>query len=144
MSSISTVLIYWLINNSWGNFFIMTKKLGLLNLLPSYLFYFHNKLSGWGCVAITPLMTLVPLIPKISPSGGGDWGYPPTTKKIGLPPRSPTVLPQKCWFCNLHAVFGHFAQIVPPTNWPHSGNPDTIAPLTVYSNATSSIAPLKV
>ena len=26
----------------------------------------------------------------------------------------PTVLPQKCWFCNFHAVFGHIAQIVTP------------------------------
>ena len=24
---------------------------------------------------------------------------------------SPTAWPQKCWFCNSHAVFGHFAQI---------------------------------
>ena len=27
---------------------------------------------------------------------------------------TPTVLTQKCQFCNFHSVFGHFAQIIPP------------------------------
>ena len=65
MSSISTVLTQWLINSSWGNFIIMTKKLGLLNLFPSYLFYFHNQLSGWGCDANSFVRnSIAPLIAK--------------------------------------------------------------------------------
>ena len=38
---------------------------------------------------------------------------------------------QKCHFCHFHAAFGHFVQIVPPTNQPQLGNPadDT----TLYS-----------
>ena len=56
---------------------------------------------------------------RVSPSGRGTGGIPLTTQKIGLstPPTlcpPPTVLTQKCLFCNFHAVFGHFAQIVPP------------------------------
>ena len=46
---------------------------------------------------------------------GGDWGDPPTNRKIGLSPHvPPIVLTQKCQFCHFHAVFGHFAQIAPP------------------------------
>ena len=48
---------------------------------------------------------------RVSPSGGGMGGCPPLPKKLACPP---TVLTQKCRFCNFHAVFGHFAQIVPP------------------------------
>ena len=63
-------------------------------------------------------------IARVSPSGGGLGGSP-TTRKIGLsPPCSPPALSQKSWFCNFHAVFSHFAQIVPPTSWPHFRNPD--------------------
>ena len=40
---------------------------------------------------------------RVSPSGGRGLG--------GIPP---TVLTQKCRFCHFHAVFGNFAQIVPP------------------------------
>ena len=35
----------------------------------------------------------------------------------------PTVVLEKCWFCNFHAVFGHFAQIV-PTGGTLMGTPD--------------------
>ena len=48
--------------------------------------------------------------------GGGNWWDPcPLPKKLGYPqwPMSPTVLNQKCWFCNFQAVSGHFAQIDP-------------------------------
>ena len=37
----------------------------------------------------------------------------PFSKKWLVPPFYPTVLPQKCSFCNFHAVFDHFAQNVP-------------------------------
>ena len=61
---------------------------------------------------------------RVSPSGGRLRGDPPTTRKIGLSPHAtPIVLTQKCRFCNFHAVFGHFAQIVPPTSRPQLGNP---------------------
>ena len=31
-----------------------------------------------------------------------------------VPPMSPSLFwPQKCWFCSFHAVYRHFAQIVP-------------------------------
>ena len=53
---------------------------------------------------------------RVSPSGGGlGWtgGIPPHYLKNWLAPT--TVLTQKCQFCNFHAVFGHFAQTVPPT-----------------------------
>ena len=49
------------------------------------------------------------------PLMGGTGGIPPTTWKNGLSPHfRPTVLTPKCWFCHFHAVFDHFAQIVPP------------------------------
>ena len=57
------------------------------------------------------------------PLVGGDWGggSPQLTEKLACPsPCPPTVLTQKCRFCNFHAVFGHFAQIAPPLvdpNW---------------------------
>ena len=63
---------------------------------------------------------------RVSPSGGGggdpchylkNWLVPPP-----CPP--PTVLTQKCQFCNFDAVFGHFVQIAFPTSRPHLGNPD--------------------
>ena len=53
---------------------------------------------------------------RISPSGG-DWGdpSPPLPEKMACPPLCPpTVLTQKCQFCNFHAVFGHFVQTAPP------------------------------
>ena len=61
----------------------------------------------------------------------GLGGGAPTTRKIGLCPPPlhvplhvpPTGLTQKCRFSHFHAVFGHFAQIVPPTSRPHLGNP---------------------
>ena len=53
---------------------------------------------------------------RVSPSGGGLVGYSSLPEKLTCPPMSPppTVLTPKCQFCNFHAVFGHFAQIVPP------------------------------
>ena len=48
-----------------------------------------------------------------------------TEKNCFLHQGSTTVFPQKCWFCNCHAVFGHFIQIAAPpcpTNWPHLVN----------------------
>ena len=49
-----------------------------------------------------------------SPSGGRvDWGGG-ESRKIGLSPHAPICFDQKYQFCNFHAVFGHFAQIVPP------------------------------
>ena len=33
-------------------------------------------------------------------------------KKWLVPPITSTVLPKKCWFCNFHAGFGHFAPTV--------------------------------
>ena len=52
-----------------------------------------------------------------SPSGGGGWtgGGGGESRKIGLSPLAPICFDQKYRFCNFHAVFGHFAQIVPPT-----------------------------
>ena len=48
--------------------------------------------------------------------GGRLGGIAPTTRKIGLSPPCPPpqCFTQKCGLCNFHAVFGHFAQIVPP------------------------------
>ena len=52
---------------------------------------------------------------------------------------TPTVLTQKCQFCNFHAVFGHFAQITPPplpptTSRPHPlGNPAFLLTLTTLT-----------
>ena len=43
----------------------------------------------------------------------GDWGVPPLTKKLACIPMFSTILPRKCWFCNFHAIFGHFAQNSP-------------------------------
>ena len=53
---------------------------------------------------------------RISPSGGWDWGDPPHYPKMAPPPCPPPshCFDQKCQFCHFHAVFGHFAQIVPP------------------------------
>ena len=58
---------------------------------------------------------------RVSPSGGtgGDPPLPPHYPKNWLVPPTPmspppTVLTQKCRFCHFHAVFDHFAQIVPP------------------------------
>ena len=51
---------------------------------------------------------------RVSPSGGTG-GTPPLPKKLACPPPCPlTVLTQKCQFYHFHAVFDHFAQIVPP------------------------------
>ena len=48
----------------------------------------------------------------VSPSGVGS---PPVPEKLACPPMSPpTALTPKCRFCHFHAVFGHFAQTVPP------------------------------
>ena len=45
-----------------------------------------------------------------------------STLKLACPPTCPpTVLTQKCQFCNFHVVFGHFVQIVPPNSQPHLG-----------------------
>ena len=50
------------------------------------------------------------------PPLGGTGEIPPLLKKLTCPPMfSATVLTQKCWFCNFHAGFGHFTQIVPPS-----------------------------
>ena len=50
---------------------------------------------------------------RVSPSER-DWGGDPPYPKNGLvPPCPPTVLTKKGRFCHFHAVFGHFAQIVP-------------------------------
>ena len=67
-----------------------------------------------------------PHIDRVSPIGE-DWGDSPHYPKSWLvppPPPPPTVLTPKCRFCNFRAVFGHFAQIVPPISRPHLGNPD--------------------
>ena len=62
---------------------------------------------------------------RVSLSGKvGLGGFPPTNQKIGLSPMSPTVLHPKCWFCNFHAVFGHFAQNVSPTSRTQLENPE--------------------
>ena len=55
------------------------------------------------------LMTGFPLVE-------GTWGEPyPNTQQVGLsPPCPPTVLPRNRRFCNFHAIFGYFAQIVSP------------------------------
>ena len=47
--------------------------------------------------------------------GGGTKGIPPITEKLACPHTHPPtpfpfLLPQKCWFCNFHAVFNRFAQ----------------------------------
>ena len=56
---------------------------------------------------------------------GGLGGSPPLPEKLACPsPCRPTALTQKYRFCNFHAVFGHFAKIVPPTSRPHLENPD--------------------
>ena len=39
---------------------------------------------------------------------------PIAEKLTCLPHVTPTVLTQKCWFCNFHTLFGHFAPIAPP------------------------------
>ena len=56
---------------------------------------------------------------RVPPSGGGGEGG------LGNPFHQekwlvalhvlPTALTQKCWYCNFHAVFGHFAEIVSPS-----------------------------
>ena len=44
----------------------------------------------------------------------GTGMIPQTTQKIDLSPACLfTVLAQKCWSCNFHTVFCHFAQILP-------------------------------
>ena len=54
-----------------------------------------------------------PTLGRASPSGR-NWGNPPITQNIGFSSHvTPSVLPYKCCFCNFHAAFGHFAQIVP-------------------------------
>ena len=70
---------------------------------------------------------LSPLVGGGGGGGGGTGGEPPITAKLAWPPMPrpppPTALPQKCWFCNFHVVFCHFAQtVLPPTCWPHLGN----------------------
>ena len=35
---------------------------------------------------------------------------------------SPSIIRQKCWFCNFHAVFGHCGQNFPSARWPQLGN----------------------
>ena len=52
---------------------------------------------------------------RVSPSGetwGG--GIPPVPQKLACLPHVPHCFHPKCQFCNFHAVFGHFAQTVPP------------------------------
>ena len=55
---------------------------------------------------------------RVSPSErGGLGGIPPDYLKNGLvPPFLPTVVTPKCRFCHFHALFGHFAKIVPLTS----------------------------
>ena len=70
----------------------------------SFLFTIHSFILVW----------------RFPPSRGIGWDRedPPATRKIGWSPHViPTVLPRKCWFCNFHAVFGHYTQI------PHTGRP---------------------
>ena len=58
---------------------------------------------------------------RVSTSVGTE-GIPPLSGKfVCLPPfRLLTVLTQKWWLCNFHAVFGNFVQIdCPPTSRPH-------------------------
>ena len=44
----------------------------------------------------------------------GELGeFLPLPRRLTCLPMSSTVLHQKCWFCDFHAVFGHFAQTVP-------------------------------
>ena len=59
----------------------------------------------------------IPGLPLVGKGRGmGDWGggaIPLLPQKLACPPHvPPTVLTQKCQFCNFHAVFGHFVQIV--------------------------------
>ena len=49
----------------------------------------------------------------------------PLPEKLACFPWPPTLLTQKCRFCNFQAVFGHFAQIAP---LPSSGHFVQIAP----------------
>ena len=63
-----------------------------------------------------PLKIFTPLFPRFHPvreTGGDPPHYP---KNWLVPPMAPHCFDAKCRFCNFHAVFGHFAQIVPP-NW---------------------------
>ena len=56
----------------------------------------------------------------------GEWrDPPPLPQKLACPPclPLPTVLTHKCTFCNFHAVFDHFAQIVPPNQSTAFGKP---------------------
>ena len=54
--------------------------------------------------------------------GGGGLGGspPPLTKKLACPPYvlPPTVLTQKCQFCNFQAVFGHLPKLSPHQSTP--------------------------
>ena len=87
---------------------------------------FHLKLYQFSTKGThqVQIFTNFPGFPLVGGGGGlGDGGIPPNTRKIGLSPSmsSLTILTQKCQFYNFHAVFGHFAQIVPPPlvdhNW---------------------------
>ena len=57
---------------------------------------------------------------------------------------SPTVLPPNVDFVISMQFLAILPKFPPSPNQPHLGNPCTIAPLIVYSNAISSIAPLIV
>ena len=65
---------------------------------------------------MAPLIVLWPwqIIKGIPLVGGGWTGGGGESRKIGLSPHAPICFDQKYQFCNFHAVFGHFAQIVPP------------------------------
>ena len=65
-----------------------------------------------------PMQTI---LGTVSPSGEGA-GHcvdPHLPEKFVCPPMSPTVLTQRCRFCNFYAVFGHFAELVSPTSQTH-------------------------
>ena len=61
-----------------------------------------------------------------------SFGSPHYPKNWLLPPMLPyTVLPPKCWFCNFHAVFGHFCQ-TPPHKLTPFGKPCIIYCCIIY------------
>ena len=91
----------------------------------------HFKYLNWNRPIVLWLSTILfagfPIVGEGgrasgSPLVGGTEGIPPLSGKfVCLPPfRLLTVLTQKWWLCNFHAVFGNFVQIdCPPTSRPH-------------------------
>ena len=74
-------------------------SLARIDFFPNCFFFFFNFMTpfyGWDSTAS-----------RLEPLQGGSVLF--TTKFPEIP-----VLTQKCWFCHFNAVFGHFAQIVPP------------------------------